>query len=228
MEKNEIIILLVDDEPDIIEIVRYNLSLQGYRILTAKNGQEAVEKAKEFRPHLILLDVMMPKVNGIEACRKIRSIPELEETVIAFLTARGEDFSQIEGFAAGADDYITKPIKPKVLVERVKALLRRFRVPEQEQKMIFGDLKIVPDEYKIIRNEEEMDLPRKEFELLLLLASQPGKIFRRDLILDQIWGTEVVVGDRTIDVHIRKLREKIGEEKIRTVKGVGYQFVGEE
>lgn len=218
----------MDDEPDIIEIVRYNLSLQGYRILTAKNGQEAVEKAKEFRPHLILLDVMMPKVNGIEACRKIRSIPELEETVIAFLTARGEDFSQIEGFAAGADDYITKPIKPKVLVERVKALLRRFRVPEQEQKMIFGDLKIVPDEYKIIRNEEEMDLPRKEFELLLLLASQPGKIFRRDLILDQIWGTEVVVGDRTIDVHIRKLREKIGEEKIRTVKGVGYQFVGEE
>lgn len=218
----------MDDEPDIIEIVRYNLSLQGYRILTAKNGQEAVEKAKEFRPHLILLDVMMPKVNGIEACRKIRSIPELEETVIAFLTARGEDFSQIEGFAAGADDYITKPIKPKVLVERVKALLRRFRVPEQEQKMIFGDLKIVPDEYKIIRNEEEMDLPRKEFELLLLLASQPGKIFRRDLILDQIWGAEVVVGDRTIDVHIRKLREKIGEEKIRTVKGVGYQFVGEE
>lgn len=218
----------MDDEPDIIEIVRYNLSLQGYRILTAKNGHEAVEKAKEFRPHLILLDVMMPKVNGIEACRKIRSIPELEETVIAFLTARGEDFSQIEGFAAGADDYITKPIKPKVLVERVKALLRRFRVPEQEQKMIFGDLKIVPDEYKIIRNEEEMDLPRKEFELLLLLASQPGKIFRRDLILDQIWGTEVVVGDRTIDVHIRKLREKIGEEKIRTVKGVGYQFVGEE
>lgn len=218
----------MDDEPDIIEIVRYNLSLQGYQILTAKNGQEAVEKAKEFRPHLILLDVMMPKVNGIEACRKIRSIPELEETVIAFLTARGEDFSQIEGFAAGADDYITKPIKPKVLVERVKALLRRFRVPEQEQKMIFGDLKIVPDEYKIIRNEEEMDLPRKEFELLLLLASQPGKIFRRDLILDQIWGTEVVVGDRTIDVHIRKLREKIGEEKIRTVKGVGYQFVGEE
>ena len=181
--------------------------------------------AKKLKPQLILLDVMMPKMDGMEACRQIREIPELSDTVIAFLTARGEDYSQIKGFEAGADDYITKPIKPKVLVGRVKALLRRFRLSETEGQMKHGNLLIDREQYKIFLDSEEMQLPRKEFELLVLLASKPEKVFRREDILDQIWGPGVVVGDRTIDVHIRKLREKIGDEKFLTVKGVGYKFV---
>lgn len=225
MKKKDITILLVDDEPDILEIIRYNLSAEGYRVKTAENGQKAVLLAQKLKPQLILLDVMMPKMNGMEACRKIRAIPELSETVIAFLTARGEDHSQIDGFDAGADDYITKPIKPKVLVGRVKALLRRFRLSQSEGKMKFGNLVIDLEQYKIFLDSEEMLLPKKEFELLVLLASKPEKVFRREDILDQIWGTEVVVGDRTIDVHIRKLREKIGDHKFKTVKGVGYKFV---
>lgn len=225
MNKSEITILLVDDEPDIIEIVRYNLTLEGYGVVTAKDGKEAVEMAIKHRPHLILLDVMMPKSDGLEACRSIRAIPELSETVIAFLTARGEDFSQLAGFDAGADDYITKPIKPKVLVGRVKALLRRFPFPENDTKLVFDNLLIDRNEYKVVVGDQEIQLPRKEFELLVLLASQPEKVFKREDILNEIWGTGVVVGDRTIDVHIRKLREKIGDDKFRTVKGVGYQFV---
>lgn len=225
MRKRDITILLVDDEPDIIEIVRYNLALEGYRVETAEDGLEAISKAQKFRPQLVLLDVMMPKMNGIETCKRLREIPELSEMVIAFLTARGEDFSQMNGFEAGADDYITKPIKPKVLVSRVKALLRRFRQNQVDGKIKVGNLTINRDEYKILLGEEEMILPRKEFELLSLLASRPEKVFRREDILSEIWGNEVIVGDRTIDVHIRKLREKIGNDRFMTVKGVGYKFM---
>ena len=217
--------MLVDDEPDILEIVRYSLTSEGYSVETAENGIEAIEQAKKVKPHLIIMDVMMPKMDGIEACEKIRSIPELAETVIAFLTARGEDYSQMAGFEAGADDYITKPIKPKVLVSKVKALLRRFKEEVEDEKIKLGNLTINREEYKIILGKEEMVLPRKEFELLALLASKPGKVFKREDILDSIWGNDVIVGGRTIDVHIRKLREKIGDEKFKTIKGVGYKFV---
>ncbi len=225
MKKKDITILLVDDEPDILEIVRYNLTSEGYTVETAENGIEAIAQAKKVKPQLIIMDVMMPKMDGIEACEKIRSIPELAETVITFLTARGEDYSQMAGFEAGADDYITKPIKPKILVSKVKALLRRFKEEEEDQKIKLGNLTINREEYKIILGKEEMVLPRKEFELLALLASKPGKVFKREDILDSIWGNEVIVGGRTIDVHIRKLREKIGDEKFKTIKGVGYKFV---
>ncbi len=225
MKKKDITILLVDDEPDILEIIRYNLTSEGYTVKTAENGLEAIEQAKNVRPQLIIMDVMMPKMDGIEACEKIRNIPELSETVITFLTARGEDYSQMAGFEAGADDYITKPIKPKVLVSKVKALLRRFKEEEEDEKIKLGNLTINREEYKIILGKKEMVLPRKEFELLTLLASKPGKVFKREDILDSIWGNEVIVGGRTIDVHIRKLREKIGDDKFKTVKGVGYKFV---
>lgn len=225
MKKKHIKILLVDDEPDILEIVRYNLVAQGYQVLTAENGKEAVAAAKQSKPQLILMDVMMPEMDGMAACQKIREIPELADTVIAFLTARGEDYSQMAGFEAGADDYITKPIKPKVLVSKVKALLRRFRHQQEEPKIILGNLTINKEEYKVLLDAQEIVLPRKEFELLVLLASKPGKVFKRDDILDQIWGSDVIVGGRTIDVHIRKLREKIGDDRFKTVKGVGYKFV---
>jgi two-component system alkaline phosphatase synthesis response regulator PhoP len=224
MKKRDITILLVDDEPDILEIVRYNLTNEGYKIEIAENGKEAVAIATKIRPQLILMDVMMPKMDGMEACEKIRMIPELSETVIAFLTARGEDYSQMAGFEAGADDYITKPIRPKVLVSRVKALLRRFKDEKQEAILKLGNLTIDREEYKIILEGEELLLPRKEFELLALLASKPGKVFKREDILDAIWGNDVIVGGRTIDVHIRKLREKIGDEKFKTVKGIGYKY----
>ncbi len=226
MKKKDIKILLVDDEPDILEIIGYNLSAEGYQIFTAENGVKAVAEAKKQQPHLIVLDVMMPEMDGIEACEKIRAIPELSETIITFLTARGEDYSQVAGFEAGADDYITKPIKPKVLVSKVKALLRRFKEPEiVDSNIKLGNLVINREEYKIIKGKEEIILPRKEFELLALLASKPGKVFKREDILDTVWGNEVVVGGRTIDVHIRKLREKIGDDRFKTVKGVGYKFV---
>ncbi len=226
MKKKDTKILLVDDEPDILEIVGYNLSAEGYEVFTAQNGIEALSQAKKHRPHLIILDVMMPEMDGIEACEKLRKMPEMEETIIAFLTARGEDYSQVAGFEAGADDYITKPIKPKVLISKVKALLRRFKeTSEEDSKVKLGNLTINREEYKIILGKQEIILPRKEFELLALLASKPGKVFKREDILDQVWGNEVVVGGRTIDVHIRKLREKIGDEKFKTVKGVGYKFV---
>jgi two-component system alkaline phosphatase synthesis response regulator PhoP len=226
MKKKDTRILLVDDEPDILEIIGYNLSAEGYQIFSAENGIKAISKARKHLPHLIILDVMMPEMDGIEACEKLRTIPELSETLITFLTARGEDYSQVAGFEAGADDYITKPIKPKVLVSKVKALLRRFKEDDSSDSNItVGELVINREEYKVVRGKEELILPRKEFELLALLASKPGKVFKRDEILDRVWGNEVVVGGRTIDVHIRKLREKIGDEKFKTVKGVGYKFV---
>ncbi|XOL40939.1 Alkaline phosphatase synthesis transcriptional regulatory protein PhoP [Aequorivita nionensis] len=225
MKKKDIKILLVDDEPDILEIIRYNLTSEGYHVEIAENGFEAIAQAKIVKPQLIIMDVMMPKMDGIEACEKIRNIPELSETVITFLTARGEDYSQMAGFEAGADDYITKPIKPKVLVSKVKALLRRFKEEEEDEKIKLGNLTINREEYKILLGKEEIILPRKEFELLALLASKPGKVFKREDILDSIWGNDVIVGGRTIDVHIRKLREKIGDDRFKTVKGVGYKFV---
>ena len=227
MKKKDIRILLVDDEQDILEIVGYNLSQEGYQIYTAKNGIEAVAKAKKKNPHLISLDVMMPEMDGIEACETIRNTPGLENTIITFLTARGEDYSQLAGFEAGADDYIQKPIKPKVLMSKVKALLRRRKDEYSEAGDLYtvGDLTINREEYKVINCGKELILPRKEFELLSLLTSKPGKVFKRESILEKVWGSEVVVGGRTIDVHIRKLREKIGDDHFKTVKGVGYKFV---
>ena len=226
MKKRDIKILLVDDEPDILEIVGYNLSLEGYQIITAENGIEAVKKAKKERPHLIILDVMMPEMDGIEACEQIRKNPDLSNTLITFLTARGEDYSQLAGFDAGADDYITKPIKPKVLTSKVNALLRRLNEEETTNDVLkIGGLIINREEYKISLKGKEIILPRKEFELLSLLATKPGKVFKREEILDKVWGNEVIVGGRTIDVHIRKLREKIGDNSFKTVKGVGYKFV---
>lgn len=218
-------ILVVDDEPDILELVEYNLQKEGYEVHTAENGNEALKKAAEINPDLVLLDVMMPKMDGMETCIELRSNPKLEHTVVAFLTARGEDYSQISGFDAGADDYITKPIKPRVLVSRIKALLRRSeRSPAQEQ--VFGSKAITIDRrrYLVLIEGQERSLPKKEFELLALLVSEPGKVFTRGTILSQVWGNDVVVGDRTIDVHIRKLREKLGDHYFKTVKGVGYKF----
>ena len=227
MKKKEIKILLVDDEPDILEIVGYNLTQEGYQIFTAKNGKEAVQLAKKHLPQLIIMDVMMPEMDGMEACENIRKIPELANIIITFLTARSEDYSQVAGFDAGADDYITKPIKPKLLVSKVKALLRRLKNEESvvnTETIDLGKIIINREEYKIIKDDSEIILPRKEFELFYLLASKPGKVFKRDEILDKVWGSEVVVGGRTIDVHIRKLREKIGDEFFKTIKGVGYKF----
>ena len=226
MKASKAKILLVDDEPDILEIVEYNLKNEGYKVYTASSGIEGVSLAKEVKPDLILLDVMMPEMDGIEACDQIRKIPSLEHTIIAFLTARGEDYSKVAGFEAGADDYITKPVKPKVLTSRLKALLRRRPTAGQKvpERMNIGDLTIDPERYHIELAGNVLDLPRKEFELLSLLASKPGRVFLREEIMDRIWGTSVIVGGRTIDVHIRKLREKIGDDRIKTVKGVGYKF----
>ncbi len=227
MKNSDIKILLVDDEPDILEIVGYNLKSEGYQVFTAVNGLEAIKSAKKIVPDLILLDIMMPEMDGIEACEKIRATPSLENVLISFLTARGEDYSQLAGFDAGADDYITKPVKPKVLVSKVKSLLRRVKTtePSDSSSSQIGDLTINREEYLIIKGDQKIILPRKEFELLSLLTSKPGKVFKREVILDNVWGNEVVVGGRTIDVHIRKLREKIGDHHFKTVKGVGYKFV---
>ncbi len=220
-------ILLVDDEPDILEFLSYNLKKEGYNVFTANNGKEAVTVAKKENPHLIILDVMMPDMDGIETCREIREITGLKDVMIAFLTARSEDYSQIAGFDVGADDYINKPIKPRVLISRIKALLRRGANSDSSKstdKVEMGGIKIDRERYLIIKDGNEINLPKKEFELLALLASKPGKVFTRDVILDTVWGGDVVVGDRTIDVHIRKLREKLGEDFIKTVKGIGYKF----
>jgi two-component system, OmpR family, alkaline phosphatase synthesis response regulator PhoP len=225
MKNKNIKILLVDDEQDILEIVGYNLSLEGYQVITASNGKDAIAKAKRELPHLIIMDVMMPEMDGIEACENIRKFPELENTIITFLTARSEDYSQVAGFDAGADDYIAKPIKPKVLISKVKGLLRRLKESETENTTLsVGDIEISREEYKIVRNNQEIILPRKEFELFYLLATKPGKVFTREEILEKVWGNEVVVGGRTIDVHIRKLREKIGDDFFKTIKGVGYKI----
>lgn len=221
-------ILLVDDEPDILEFIRYNLQKEGYEVLTASNGKDAIEVAEKVLPDLIILDVMMPDMDGIETCSRIREIPSLKSTMVTFLTARNEDFSQLAGFDAGADDYITKPIKPKILVSRVKALLRRAGSVDEKKDnsnlIIAGDLEINRERYVVTKDGTEYSFPKKEFELLTLLASKPGKVFSRDSILKNVWGDEVVVGDRTIDVHVRKLREKLGEHYIKTIKGVGYKF----
>ena len=225
MEKQETKILLVDDEPDIIEIIKFNLEKKGYQIYTASDGLEAIKISEKIVPHLIIMDVMMPNMDGIEACEQLRKDNKFSDTIIMFLSARGEDFSYVAAFEAGADDYVTKPIKPKVLVSKVKALLRRFKEDHKKDNILdFGDLIIDRDEYKIIRQEEEIFLPRKEFELIYLLASKINKVCKREEIMENIWGSGVVVGDRTIDVHVRKLREKIGNNYLKTVKGIGYKF----
>jgi len=217
-------ILMVDDEQDILELVKYNLEREGYEVFTAGNGREAIEVGKKVRADLILLDVMMPEMDGIEACMNLRDMDDFKNTVIAFLTARGEDYSQIAGFESGADDYITKPIKPRVLVSRVKALLRRGTGAVDEQPEDVAGLVLDREKYVVTKDGKELSLPKKEFELLALLISKPGKVFTREAILNDVWGNDIIVGDRTIDVHIRKLREKIGEDLIRTVKGVGYKL----
>ena len=216
-------ILLVDDEPDILEIISYTLKRDGYLVYTAENGVKAIKLAKKIKPHLIILDVMMPEMDGIEACEIIRNDSEIGSALIAFLSARGEDYSQVAGFNAGADDYITKPIKPKLLKSKIKSLLRRIYQDEGEVIKI-GSLTIDRSGYKVSLNGKDISLPRKEFELLFLLGSKPGKVFKREFILESVWGKDVVVGDRTIDVHIRKLREKIGDSYFKTIKGVGYKF----
>jgi two-component system alkaline phosphatase synthesis response regulator PhoP len=224
---NEPKILLVDDEPDILEFLSYNLKKEGYNVYTATNGKEAITVAKKENPDLIILDVMMPDMDGIETCRELRDLPGLRDVMIAFLTARSEDYSQIAGFDVGADDYINKPIKPRVLISRIKALLKRggsIHIAATDKVVDMGGIKIDRERYVIVKDGVEINLPKKEFELLALLASKPGKVFTREVILDTVWGGDVVVGDRTIDVHIRKLREKIGEDFIRTIKGIGYKF----
>lgn len=227
MTKDNITILLVDDEPDILEIVGYNLSREGYNIIKAKNGIEGLKKAKKHLPQLIILDVMMPEMDGIELCGNIREIPQLKNVLISFLTARGEDYSLLAGYEAGADDYITKPIKPRVLVSKINALLRRLVTKDSGSEMDIldiGDIKIDREEYKVYKGENTLTLPKKEFELLYLLSSRPGKVFKREVLLSRVWGNDAIVGGRTLDVHIRKLREKIGEKYFKTIKGVGYKL----
>ena len=229
MKKEDIKILLVDDEPDILEIIRFNLERVGYQIKTASNGLDAIKVSNKFLPHLIILDVMMPDLDGIETCERLRQDERFQETIIMFLTARGEDYSYVAAFDAGADDYVTKPIKPKVLVSKVKGLLRRMKKREATSTQLeFKNLVVDREEYKVTLKGKELSMPRKEFELLYLLASKPGKVFKREKIMEKIWGSDVVVGDRTIDVHIRKLREKIGNRFFKTVKGVGYKFIQSE
>lgn len=230
MNKSEIKILCVDDEPDILEILKYNLSNEGYQISTAKDGKSAVKKAKETHPNLIIMDIMMPNMDGIEACEILRSDESFNDTLIMFLTARGEDYSYVAAYEAGADDYVTKPVKPKILLSKVKGLLRRSKKYSEKEvdEIEFGDLRINREKYKVYTSDKSISLPRKEFELLNLLASKPDKVFKREKIMEKVWGEQVVVGDRTIDVHIRKLRKKIGDKYFKTVKGVGYKFIIEE
>jgi two-component system alkaline phosphatase synthesis response regulator PhoP len=227
MKKSDIKILCVDDEPDILEILKYNLSNEGYNVSTAADGKSAIEIAYNISPNLIIMDVMMPNMDGIEACEKLRSDEKFNDTIIMFLTARGEDYSHVAAYEAGADDYITKPVKPKVLVSKVKGLLRRLKkvIANDINEIVFDDIKIDREKYKVYISDNVLNLPRKEFELLYLLASKPDKVFKREKIMETVWGSEVVVGDRTIDVHIRKLREKVGDKYFKTVKGVGYKFV---
>ncbi|MFA5972562.1 MAG: response regulator transcription factor [Lentimicrobiaceae bacterium] len=225
MENTAFTVLLVDDEADILDFVGYNLRKEGYNVLTSDNGRDAIIKAKESIPHLILLDVMMPEMDGIETCREIKRIPGLENALVVFFTARSEDFTQILSLDAGGDDYITKPIKPAVLISKVNSLLRRHKsVKESANIYEAGDLRINKENYMVSSGEQEIQLARKEFELLNLLASRPHKVFTRDEIMSQVWDDDVIVGERTIDVHIRKIREKTGTNHIKTIKGVGYKF----
>jgi two-component system alkaline phosphatase synthesis response regulator PhoP len=229
MENQDYIILIVDDEPDIVEFLSYNLKKEGFTIFTANNGKSAIEVANKVTPHLILLDVMMPEMDGIETCERLRENKVLDKTLICFLTARSEDYSQVAGFEAGGDDYVNKPVKPRVLISRIKALMKRVNwtneiIDSSPLQVKMGDLLIDREKFIIVKKGKEVILPKKEFELLLLLSSKPGKAFTRDEIFEQVWGENIIVGDRTIDVHIRKLREKIGDKYIRTVKGVGYKF----
>ena len=222
--KNKFKILVVDDEPDIIEILQFNLENEGYQVFSAVNGKEALKLAEMHIPHLIILDLMMPVMDGIETCERLRMDKKFNNSLIMFLSARGEDYSQVAAFESGADDYVTKPIKPRILNSKVKALLRRFKT-DFGQILSFENLIIDSEKYIVKVNDKSINLPRKEFELLFLLASKPGKVFKRDKIMESVWGTDIIVGDRTIDVHIRKLREKLGENLFRTIKGVGYQFI---
>jgi two-component system alkaline phosphatase synthesis response regulator PhoP len=217
-------ILVVDDEIDILDFIAYNLIKEGHDVVTGKNGNEAIELAKKHLPQLILLDIMMPEKNGIEACEKIKKIPELKNTLIAFLTALDDEQSELKGFEVGADEYISKPIKPKLLLSRVNALLRRSSPDYNASVLTFGDIVIDKEQYLVFLKGAPIDLARKEFELLNLLASKPGRVFYRNEILSRVWGDDVYVGDRTIDVHIRKLREKLGDNYIKTLKGIGYKF----
>ncbi|MEB0260160.1 MULTISPECIES: response regulator transcription factor [unclassified Mucilaginibacter] len=221
-------ILIVDDEPDILELIEYNLKKEGYQVYSARNGQEAVAEAKRTQPDLIVLDIMMPKMDGIEACRIMRTMPEFKNTFMVFLTARSEEYSEIAGFNVGADDYIAKPIKPRALVSRINAILRRNAPPEEvtDNKLEIGDLVIDREAYLVYKKGAKVVLAKKEFELLYLLASKPGKVYTREVILKNIWEDSVVVTNRTIDVHVRKLREKLGDDCVSTVKGVGYKFEG--
>lgn len=219
-------VLIVDDEIDILDLLEYNLEKEGYKVLRAMDGDEAIKIAAKQKPDLILLDIMMPKLDGIETCRQLRELPQLKNVYIVFLTARSEEYSELAGFDAGADDYIPKPIKPRVLISRLKAILRRDSAKTEKNILKIGDLEIIKDEYVVKKGERTFSLPRKEFELLYFLASRPGKVFRREKLLEEIWG-DVYVVDRTIDVHVRKLREKVGDTYILTVKGVGYKFINE-
>jgi len=224
-ENSGIIILLVDDEPDILEFLGYNLEREGYKVLKATNGLKAVELAKQHRPHLIILDVMMPEMDGMETCLEIRKIPDLAHTLIAFLTARGEEYSQIAGFKSGADDYITKPIRPKLFISRIQALLRRLKeVPENTGIITLKGFTIDKNRYVILKDGKVITLVRMEFELLQFLVSRQGKVVTRDEIFTNVWGGDVVVGGRTIDVHIRRIREKLSINSIITIKGIGYKF----
>jgi two-component system alkaline phosphatase synthesis response regulator PhoP len=216
-------VLIADDEPDILEIIQYNLQNEGYEVATAKNGNEAIDQAKRFNPDLIILDIMMPGKNGIEVCNFLRTQPAFNDTLIIFLTALSDEGTEVKGLETGADDYMTKPVSPKVLVSKVNALFRRLN-KEDTGILQIGDLKIDREKYIVTHHDKEIILARKEFELLALLAGKPGKVFLRNEILNQVWGTEVIVGDRTIDVHIRKVRQKLNLDCITTVKGVGYKF----
>jgi two-component system alkaline phosphatase synthesis response regulator PhoP len=220
-------VLIVDDEPDIVEMIEYNLKNEGYNVLTAPDGEVALRLAKDEQPDLVLLDIMMPKMDGVETCRRLREMPETRNSCIVFLTARAEEYSELAGFEAGADDYITKPIRPRVLVSRIKAVLRRNmeNASNPQEVLKISDLDIVKDEHVVYQRGTSITLPKKEFELLFFLASRPGKVFSREVLLEKIWGTDVYVVPRTIDVHVRKLREKLGENYIQTIKGVGYKFV---
>ena len=225
MDISSIKVLVVDDDPDIVEILKYNLKNSGYSVKSAGNGVEAIKKAKKFIPDIILMDVMMPEMSGIEACEEIKNIDQLSQAIIIFLSARSEDYTQISAYDAGADDYISKPVKPKILIKKISNIAKKINSEKNTLKTIdLGSIKINKEEYVVIKDKKEILLPRKEFELLFLLATKPEKVFTREEIMNKVWGTQVVVGDRTIDVHVRKLREKIGEKHIKTLKGVGYKF----